>query len=156
MMLTKFRPRLEALEDRLVPANPHFINASSSIGNDGSLAVKFKMAGLGDNETITISVTGDQSATFQWFNKGGNAPQGQPFIIPPQQFTISGDFVSGKNGQVTGTLTVAPPVPPQEFLDVGKPNWTLHGEVTYSNVVVSGGGDSASVPGGTATFIVHT
>src|SRR6187431_2550520 len=46
-----FRPALESLDDRIVPAigtGAHFLYATSSIDASGSLVVDFKEAGLGN------------------------------------------------------------------------------------------------------------
>ena len=66
-----FRPVMESLDDRLVPANPHFIYAESSLAADLSLVVDFKEAGLGDSQNIDYELTGDASATFGFVNNGG-------------------------------------------------------------------------------------
>ena len=43
-----FRPTLDRLDDRIVPANPHFVTASSTTTAGGALVVSWKEAGLGD------------------------------------------------------------------------------------------------------------
>src|SRR5262245_12961958 len=96
-----YRPVLETLEDRLVPTSPHFISATASINNAGELVVKFKEAGLGDNVSIDYEVAATASGQFQWFNHGGNKPQGQPFQFDDILVTGTGTFTSGKNGNIT-------------------------------------------------------
>jgi hypothetical protein len=44
--------------------SPHFIRASGSLNNDGSLTVDFKEAGLGTNQNINYELTANASATY--------------------------------------------------------------------------------------------
>src|SRR4030095_3419973 len=56
-------------------ANPHFISSSASGPNaQGNLSVNFKIAGLGANETITVTATADGTALYACQNNGGNFP----------------------------------------------------------------------------------
>jgi hypothetical protein len=146
-MQKSFRPFLEALEERTNPASPHFIFANSAIANDGSLVVTFKEAGLGDNQLITEQLTGTGDATYQWFNHGGNKPQGNPFQAPTVQLDVSGQFPSGKNGQITASLTAQPPPPPDSFVDANhSSNWVAKLDVFYSNLVVTDLTNNVSTP----------
>ena len=52
-----FRPSLETLDQRIVPANAHFVTASSSISDAGVLSATFKEAGLGNNQNIDYTLT---------------------------------------------------------------------------------------------------
>jgi hypothetical protein len=75
---------LEYLSERIVPdigTGAHFLYANSSLAAGGSLVIDFKEAGLGNVSAVPISVTGAAAAVYQWFNKGGNKPQGQPFSV---------------------------------------------------------------------------
>src|SRR5262245_4172053 len=85
-----FRPTLEPLGERIVPAHAHFVpgNTGSSVDTTtGTLTVNFHEAGLGPNETVNITLSGDAVAVYQWFNHGGNKPQGVPFNVN-QSFAI--------------------------------------------------------------------
>jgi DNA-binding transcriptional regulator of glucitol operon len=44
--------------------NEHFIRASGSLSNNGSLTVSFKEAGLGTNQLINYTLTADATATY--------------------------------------------------------------------------------------------
>jgi hypothetical protein len=133
-----FRPNLEGLSDRIVPAVNFVGGTASSVDAAGALVVDFHEAGLGANETVTISLTGNASATYQWFNNGNQKPQGKPFVAAPVEFLVSGDFNSGQNGQIDGTLTVLPPPPPEDFLTHHHAaNWVAKLDVSYTNVVVT-------------------
>jgi hypothetical protein len=137
---TTFRPTLESLDQRITPdigTGAHFLYATSSIDAAGSLVVNFKEAGLGNiDETVPISITGEAEATYQWFNKGGNKPMGNPFsshatINVTQSFPV-------QNGQVTGTFTIAPPGPSQEFLThPHADNWVAKFTVSYTNIALT-------------------
>src|SRR5262249_45479118 len=89
-----FRPMLEALGERINPTSPHFISATSSVDGSGALVVKFKEAGLGDNQLINYELTGNVNATFQFQNNGGNIVQGTPFFAVDVTLA-TGTFNSG-------------------------------------------------------------
>ena len=57
----------------VVAANPHFLRASAS-GPDaaGDLTVSFKIAGLGDNVTLTVTADAYVTAVYACMNNGGN------------------------------------------------------------------------------------
>jgi hypothetical protein len=129
-----FRPALESLDDRIVPASPHFISATSGINAAGALVVNFKEAGLGDNQNIDYALTGDVSATFGYVNKGGNVVQGEPWGAT-DVVLATGTFSSGKNGQVTATLTSDAPA-----LNLKQPSgkgWNLVYDISYTNLVLT-------------------
>jgi len=134
-----FRPSLEPLGERIVPANAHFVSGgtSSSVdANTGALTVNFHEAGLGDNQTVNILLSGDANATYQWFNHGGNKPQGVPFNVN-ETFSVSGTFTSDKNGQITASLTVNPPSLDAFLSTNHAANWIPSLSVSYTNVVVT-------------------
>jgi hypothetical protein len=132
-----FRPVLEALDHRIVPANAHFVSASSSVDPmTGVLTVNFHEAGLGNNTQVNVTLTGDAHATYQWFNNGSNKPQGQPFNVD-QTFSLTGTFSSDKNGEVRGTFTVSPPGLDAFLATHHAANWTPVLSVSYTNVVVT-------------------
>jgi hypothetical protein len=133
-----FRPALESLDSRICPANPHFISATASITSTGSLVVSFKEAGLGDNASIDYELQATADGQYQWFNHGGNKPQGQPFQFGPILLTATGTFTSGENGQITASLTVSPPPPSADVLAAGSgKNWTLELTISYSDITLT-------------------
>jgi hypothetical protein len=91
--------------------SPHFISATGTVNTDGALVVAFKEAGLGDDVPINYTLATQAAASYQCFNSGNNAPQGQPYQVPDQSITATAQFNSGKNGQVNGSLTAGPPDP---------------------------------------------
>jgi hypothetical protein len=114
--------------------NEHFIRASGSLNNNGTLTVSFKEAGLGTNQNIDYTLTADATATYVCVNRGGANPSAQNKTRVAGPVSASGTFNSGKNGQVTASLTVSPPpsdisCPPGQSLELAS--------VSYTNVVLS-------------------
>src|SRR5215213_7693861 len=114
--------------------NEHFIFARASLNNDGSLTVNFKEAGLGTNQLINYTLTADATATYVCVNRGGANPSAQNKTTVSGPVSASGTFNSGKNGQVTASLTVSPPpsdisCPPGQSLELAS--------VSYTNVVLT-------------------
>jgi hypothetical protein len=94
----------------VVAANPHFIRATASGPDDfGNLVVNFKIAGLGDTVTTTVTVSGMASALYACQNGGGNFPSDPKKQEVSGPVSNSGEFTSGKNGQITDSLTLPPP-----------------------------------------------
>lgn len=95
--------------------SPHYISVGAPfVGGDDNLdySVTFKEAGLGNTVTVAnYTLSGDGSVTYQCFNKGGNVPQGQPFIIGPVPLSGSGSFPV-RNGSASGTISVQEPEVP--------------------------------------------
>lgn len=89
--------------------SPHFINASGTLNSDGSLTVNFKEAGLGTNQLINYALTADATATYVCVNNGGANPSAQNKTTVSGPVIATGTFSSGKNGNVTASLTVSPP-----------------------------------------------
>jgi hypothetical protein len=114
--------------------SPHFIRASGSLNADGSLTASFKEAGLGTNQNIDYTLSADATATYVCVNRGGANPSAQNKTTVAGPVSASGTFSSGKNGQVTASLTVLPPpsdisCPRGQSLELAS--------VTYTNVVVT-------------------
>ncbi|HZB96676.1 MAG TPA: hypothetical protein VE268_12030 [Herpetosiphonaceae bacterium] len=126
-------------------ASPHFIYANASLNHDGSLAVAFKEAGLGDNLLIHEVASATGTAVYACFTKSGNHPQASN-KVGPTTLSASGDFPSGKNGQITGSLTIQPPAP---TLSCPSGQVLKLASVSYTNVVVTDttNGVSTSLPG---------
>jgi hypothetical protein len=114
--------------------SPHFIRASGSLNNDGSLTVDFKEAGLGTNQNIDYTLTADATATYVCVNRGGANPSAQNKTTVAGPVSATGTFNSGKNGQVTASLTVQPPpsdisCPPGQRLELAS--------VSYTNITLT-------------------
>lgn len=91
-------------------ANPHFVSASASLSGK-NLVVSFKEAGLGDNQLISYLATANATAQYACFNGGGKHPQATNKEQVSGPVSAGGTFSSGKNGQISESLTIAPPGP---------------------------------------------
>jgi hypothetical protein len=130
---------LMALALAAVPAlaqNPHFIRASGSVNNTtGALTVSFKEAGLGTNQLIDYTLTADATATYVCVNRGGGNPSAQNKTTVSGPVTASGTFSSGKNGQVTASLTAGPPGPGSFTCPPGQSRELA--QASYTNIVLT-------------------
>jgi hypothetical protein len=91
-------------------ASPHFINCSASgVNSDGTLNVCFKIAGLGDNQLVTVTASAHADAVYACLNRGQQCPDAANKVNVQSDVSATGTFPSGKNGQVTACLTVDPP-----------------------------------------------
>jgi hypothetical protein len=126
--------------------SPHFVRASAQISGV-NLVVNFKEAGLGTNQLITYRASADATATYVCVNRGGANPSAQNKTTVSGPVSATGTFSSGKNGQVTASLTLNPPgpggfsCPPGQSLEIAR--------VTYTNVAITDttNGITESIPG---------
>ncbi len=130
----------------VMAASPHFINASASVDNAGNLVVSWKEAGLGDNQLIDYVASANASGFYACINGGGNHPQAANKEAFEGPVSGSGTFNSGKNGQITASLTVAPPPSP---LTCPNGQRLVLACVTYSDVALTDttNGITANIPG---------
>ncbi len=126
--------------------SPHFISASASIDNAGNLVCSFKEAGLGTTVTTeAVTCSADATAVYACLNGGGNHPKAA------NKATVSGPVSGGgnfpvRNGQTTGSITVAPPGPGSFSCPSGQT--LVLASISYTNIVLMGAaGDTANVPG---------
>jgi hypothetical protein len=128
-------------------ASPHFINCSASgVNSDGTLNACFKIAGLGSNQTITVTASASADAVYGCLNHGKQCPNAANKVHVQSNVSASGDFTSGKNGQITACLTVDPP--PTTLTCPNGQDLVLV-SVSYTNVQVSapGAGSCQTSPG---------
>jgi hypothetical protein len=114
--------------------SPHFIRATGTVNADGSLTVNFKEAGLGTNQLINYVLSGQGTAIYVCVNRGGANPSASNKTAVAGPVSASGTFSSGKNGQVTASLTVQPP-----FQDIGCPPGQSQqlASVTYTGMTLT-------------------
>ncbi|MGH3465949.1 MAG: hypothetical protein ACRDP9_31140, partial [Kribbellaceae bacterium] len=91
-----------------------------------------------------ITTTADATALFACQNNGGNFPSDPKKQLVSGPVSASDDFTSGKNGSVSGSLTLSPPA--STLVCPGGQRVVL-ANVSYTNVQIAGGGDVASIPG---------
>jgi hypothetical protein len=111
--------------------SPHFLKATATLNTTtGALTCSWKEAGLGDNQSITYVCSADATATYVCVNRGGANPSAQNKESVEGPVSATGDFSSGKNGQITGSLTVHPPgagsfsCPPGQSLELAQATFT--------------------------------
>lgn len=118
-----------------IAASPHFVRASANGPNSsGNLVVNFKIAGLGDTVTTTVTASANATAVYACRNNGGNFPSDPKKQEVSGPVSASGQFTSGKNGQITGSLTLNPPA---STLVCPPGQREVLASVTYTNVAVS-------------------
>jgi hypothetical protein len=109
----------------------HFLKASAS-GPDaaGNLAVDFTLAGA--RGTVTVTATANATALYTCF---GSLDHVHGIV------STSGDFTASRN-KIIAALALNPPAP-----TVCTAADASLIQVSYSNVAVSGGGDTLAIPG---------
>ena len=120
-----------------VPAlavSPHFVSANAALSGT-NLVVSFKEAGLGTNQLITYTASADSTVTYVCVNRGGANPSASNKTTISGPVSATGTFSSGKNGQVTSSLTLNPPGPGSFSCPSGQ---SLEiAQVTYTNVAIT-------------------
>lgn len=136
-----------------VADNPHFVSASLSTTADWGLKVTFKEAGLGSGTTVTITLHASYDAVFQCINGGRKNPSAANKTTISGDASASGQFTSGKNGNVVGSLTLGAPSADSNGFSCPKGQTETLTQITWSDVslVDSTSGASESFPG-TWTF----
>lgn len=103
-----------ALASTALAANPHVIFVRVE-GTD----VCFKIAGLGKNQTFTVTASADATAEYWCQNNGGNYPSDPKKQVVQGPVSGSGEYTSGKNGHILGCEPM--PVPePEPFCPPGQ------------------------------------
>jgi hypothetical protein len=115
--------------------SPHFINATGTLNADGSATVNFKEAGLGTNQNINYTLSADATEVVVCVNKGGGNPSASNKTTISGPVSSSGTFNSGKNGNVTASLTVGPLPSPSDFCPPGQKEEVA--SVAYTNILLT-------------------
>lgn len=114
--------------------SPHFVNASAHLSGT-NLVVSFKEAGLGTNQLINYTASADSTVTYVCVNKGGANPSASNKTTISGPVSASGTFSSGKNGNVTASLTLNPPGPGSFSCPSGQSLQIA--QVSYTNVTIT-------------------
>jgi hypothetical protein len=114
--------------------SPHFVSASAQLSGT-NLVVNFKEAGLGTNQLITYVAAADSTVTYVCVNRGGANPSASNKTTISGPVSASGTFSSGKNGQVTASLTLSPPGPGSFSCPSGQSREIA--QVSYTNVTIT-------------------
>jgi hypothetical protein len=127
--------------------SPHFLRCSASgVNSDGTLDACFKIAGLGSNQTLTVTASATADAVYGCLNRGQQCPNAANKVNVQADVSASGTFTSGKNGQITACLEVEPP---PTTLTCPNGQRLVLVSVSYTNVSVSapGAGSCNTSPG---------
>ena len=128
-------------------ANAHFLKCSASgVNSDGTLNACFKIAGLGDNQLVTVTASAHADATYACKNNGQQCSNAANKVNVQSDVSASGTFTSGKNGSIKASLTVDPP---DTTLTCPGGQKLVLVSVSYTNVSVSapGANDCDPSPG---------
>jgi len=112
-------------------ASPHFINASANLQGT-NLVVSWKEAGLGNDVVIHYVASANATAQYACINGGGNHPKATNKTTVNGPVSAAGNFSSGKNGSINGSLTMSPPGAGGFSCPSGQR--LVLAQVTYSNV----------------------
>ncbi len=135
-------------------ASPHFISASAAIVSPGNLVVSWKDAGLGDDLLIHYVATANAIADYGCLNGGGNHPKAANKFTVDGPVSGEGDFSSGKNGTINGSLTLYPPSAGSFSCPSGQT--LVLADVTYSNIVLMDTTDGITAPiAGTLSMVFY-
>ena len=88
--------------------NPHFVAGPTVVDNGSTLTGSGSIAGLGNNQGLTIEMDVTGTVTTECKNRGGNIAPGQ---TKTEAFAVSGRYTSDKNGRVDFSLTTPLPLP---------------------------------------------
>lgn len=115
----------------------HFISHGTSASTSGSsLVVKFKEAGLSSGSTETVMATAQLDATYSCVNHGNHVPSDPKKTTISTEVSQSGEFTAGKNGNVSGSLTLSAPAP-ADVLDCPSGQVATLESGMWSNVSIS-------------------
>lgn len=90
--------------------NGHFIaSATTATLSAPNVVVKFKEAGLESGAVQTIVASAHLDMTVQCINKGNHNPDDPKKTTLSGDFSQSGEFKAGKNGNLVGSLTISAP-----------------------------------------------
>lgn len=113
-----------------IAQNPHYVAGPTFTDNGTSLTGTGSIAGLGNNQGITVEMNVNGTVTTECRNHGGNIAPGQ---TRTENFSVSGRYTSDKNGRVDFSLTTPLPLPGR----CPNGNWTgIVTDVSFGTPVV--------------------
>jgi hypothetical protein len=126
--------------------SPHFVSVSAKLSGT-NLVVSFKEAGLGTNQLISYEADANATVTYVCVNRGGANPSASNKTTVSGPVSATGTFSSGKNGNVTASLTLNPPGPGSFSCPSGQSLQIA--EVVYTDVSITDttNGITESIPG---------
>jgi len=113
--------------------NAHFIkNATDAELSGANLVVNFKEAGLESGSVETVTVACNASVVYECVNGGSKNPSADNKKVFDTKLSASGQFSADKNGNIEGTLTLAPATAAQVGFSCPNGQTTTFVAVTYS------------------------
>ena len=126
--------------------SPHFVTGpNATLQTAGNLTVSWKEAGLGDNVLIHYTSSAQASAVYACINGGGKHAQATNKETATAPVTCSGDFSSGKNGNIIASLTC--PLPGAGDFSCPSGQTLVITSVSYSGISLSDDTNGVSAPG---------
>jgi hypothetical protein len=122
------------IAQQALAVSPHFIFARADLQGT-NLVVSWKEAGLGTNQLITYTASADATVTYVCVNRGGGNPSASNKTTISGPVSATDQFSSGKNGQVTASLTLTPPGPGGFSCPPGQSREIA--QVVYTNVQIT-------------------
>ncbi|MGH9845882.1 MAG: hypothetical protein ACREEM_44825, partial [Blastocatellia bacterium] len=112
--------------------NIRFSKATATLV-DTDVVVSWKEAGLVGNQNIAYVASVYATATYVCVTNGGGCISGSNQLTVEGPVTAAGTFASGKNGSITASLILEPPVP-GDFSCNGALRLS---EISYSNIQIT-------------------
>jgi hypothetical protein len=95
-----------AIAGSAVAVSAHFVRGPNAFLNGTSVNVTWKEAGLGSNQPVEYRADAVGSAVYACRNHGQICPNAANKVSVTSNVSTFGALSSGKNGTVTGTLTI--------------------------------------------------
>ena len=132
--------------------NAHFVKSSASLSG-ADLVASFKEAGLAAGSVETVTLQAQESVAYECVNGGGKNPSASNKRIFATTGAVSGSFSADRNGNINGSLELAPASAASLGFSCPPGMKTTFVGVTYSGVqlVDSTSGAQTSL-GGTFSF----
>jgi hypothetical protein len=92
-----------------VAGSAHYVRGPFATLNSPEVTVTWKAAGLGDTTTVEYRADATGNARYQCVNRGGKCPAASNKQNVTGDVSAQGAFASGKNGSITGSLTIDAP-----------------------------------------------
>jgi hypothetical protein len=87
----------------------HYVRGPNASLGSSAVTVTWKAAGLGDTTLVEYRADATGNARYQCVNHGGKCPSASNKQNVTGAVSAFGAFSSGKNGSITGSLTLDPP-----------------------------------------------
>ena len=89
-------------------ASPHFVKGPTAALDSGNAVVSWKEAGLGTNVLIEYDASAHADVIYQCVTNSNRCPAATNKQKLDENVHAYGAFSSGKNGQITASLTITP------------------------------------------------